>query len=149
MLWLRETWFRPGDPPYTLIVAADGLKDDIHVVADQDRRKFGRLIDVEIFEWEDNFASATLEAARRSKTRLPEKTHLMDTLHDHLIVNFIQTRKETVITLRSVVPLEASDIRQAFLAAIRNRHYKGQIVSARSKDGKEVMIREGEILVRD
>lgn len=149
MLWLRETRFVPGETPVTFVIAADGLKDDIHITANNDRRMFGRTVDVEIFEWPDDLPSATLEAARRATTRLPEKTHLMDTLHDHLVSMFLQSKKETVIAPRSVTPLDAVDIRQVLLAAMRHPGYKGQIVGLRSSDGKVVKMRGQEILVED
>lgn len=150
MLWLRESRFGgAGEAPITFVIAADGLKEDIHVTADKDRRMFGRTVDVEIFEWPDDLQSATLEAARRATTRLPEKTHLMDTLHDYLISAFLQSKKETVIAPRSVTPLDAVDLRQVLLAVMRHSSYKGQIVGLRSKDGRVVKMRDSEILVED
>jgi hypothetical protein len=149
MLWLRESRFEPGRSPITCVIAADGLKEDVHIAADRDRRLFGRIVDVEIFEWPDDMMSATLEAARRAKTRLPEKTHLMDTLHDHLVSTFLRAPRPAMVAPRSVTPLDAVDIRQVLLAASRHPSSKGHVVALRSKDGKEILLKEGEIQVRE
>lgn len=149
VLWLRETRFVPGETPITFVIAEDGLKENIHVTADRDRRMFGRSVDVEIFEWPDDLQSATLEAARRAKSRLPEKTHLMDTLHDYLISAFLQSKKETIIAPRSVTPPEAVDIRQVLLAVMGHPGYKGQIVTLKSADGRLVALEGQTVVIRD
>lgn len=150
MLWLRESRFGgEGQTPITFVIAEDGLKEEIHVTADRDRRMFGRTVDVEIFEWENDLQSATLEAARRATSRIPEKTHLMDTLHDYLISCFLRSKKETAIAPRSETPLEAVDIRQVLLAVMRHPSYKGQIVALRSSDEREAILKDDGVLIRE
>ena len=149
MLWLRETKWNPNGSSITFVIAEDGLKENIYLTANRDRTIFGRTVDVEIFEWSDDLMAATLEAERRGKSRLPEKTHLMDTLHDYLISAFVQSKKETAIMPKSMTPLESVDIRQVLLAAMKNPAYKGQIVTLRSKDGKGLILEGDKILVQE
>lgn len=149
MLWLRETIYKAGKHPVTMVIAEDGLKEDIHVVANADRTLFGRSVDVEIFEWENDLQSATLEAARRATMRLPEKTHFMDTLHDFLIVSFLKSKRETIIAPSSVTPIDAVDIRQVLLAVMGHPGYKGQIVKLMSRDRKIVALEGVNIVIKD
>jgi hypothetical protein len=149
MLWLRETKYGPGTHPVTMVIAEDGLKEDIHVVANADRTLFGRAVDVEIFEWENDLQSATFEAGRRAATRLPEKTHLMNVLHDFLISSFLKSKRETLIAPRSVTPLDAVDIRQVLLAVMTHPGYKGQIVKLTSSDRRIVALEGVSIVVKD
>lgn len=149
MLWLREAHFGFGKNPIVFVIEETSLKDDIHVVANEGRARFGDELDVEIFEWPQDINSATLEAVRRSQFRIPEKIRKMDILHDYLISTLIRSKKNTFISPTRPTPLDAADIRQILTSVVSHGAYKGQIIFLRSQDKKTVVVEGGAISVKD
>lgn len=126
----------------------DGLNQDIHVMANELREKFGRRTDVEIFEWEDNLVSAAAEAERRSRTRIPDKEHFKNTLHDFLIATFFKVPVTTTIAPSSPAPVSTPDMKAIFEVVKQHPEYKNRSIRLQSQDGGVVWLTAGDITVR-
>lgn len=149
MLWLRNTFFDPNKGPVTAVVPEDGLRQEIHVAATEARSLFGRNADVEIFEWDGDVISASMEAEKRARTRIPEYVHLKNTLHDFLVSNFFLVKPSTVIMTTRRAPLSTEDMKAVALEAMKSPHYRNHTARLISMTGDEVVLGNGGILVRD
>lgn len=132
----------------TTVASKDDFKEDIHVVANTTREKFGRTVDVEIFEWEDNLIAATIEGQRRAKERIPDREHFKNTLHDFLIASFFRYPATTTIAPMSPAPVSTEDIRTIFESVKQHPEYKNRSVRVISQDGGTVWLTAGDITVR-
>jgi hypothetical protein len=148
-IWIRSTYYDPVKGPVTVVASKNDINVDIHSFANEQRTLFGDRVDVEIFEWEDDLHSATLEGYRRAATRVPKDKKYRDTLHDYLIATFLATTKKTMITPRSQTPLPAETIKDVVLEVMQHPGYKGQIVALRSVDGRGVMLEGSSVLIQD
>ena len=149
MLFVRETFFRPGQSPMTAVFPEDALKEEIHVHANGTRMKFGRAVDVEIFEWENDLVSATAEAGRRALYRIPDEDHFQKTLHDFLVSMFVTVPPTTVVMTTRPAPLSTDLVKAVALAAMGNKAYKNHIAKLISSSGDTVVLGNGQISVRD
>lgn len=147
-IWLRATYFGHGSGPMTWVSSKDDLNQDIHVIAEDTRRKFGRQADVEIFEWENDLISASKEAERRARKRLPEKEHYKNTLHDFLIATFFKAPVTTIIAPASPAPLSTTEIKAIFERVKQHPEYKNRSIKVTSEDGGTVWLTAGDIDVR-
>lgn len=148
MIWLRSTYYDPKKGPVTVVMPKDGINQDIHVMANELREKFGRRTDVEIFEWEDNLVTAAAEAEVRSRTRIPEKQHFKDTLHDFLIATFFKMPPTTTIAPGNPAPVATADVKAIFEAVKQHPLYKNRSIRVQSTDGGVVWMTGGDISVR-
>lgn len=147
-IWLRATR-HDGDSAVTFVAAPADLSADIHQVANNTRQKFGNAVDVEIFEFEGSLVAATVEAKRRSETRLPMPKRFRDALHDFLIATFITSKEKTFITPEHPIPLDSVVAKEVLLEVMQHPGYKGQIVILRTSDEKGVLLEKNRIIVKD
>jgi hypothetical protein len=147
-IWMRATRHE-GESAVTWVAAPEDLAMDIHQVANDTRQKFGNAVDVEIFEFEGTLIEATIEADRRSKTRLTMEKRFRDALHDFLIATFIISKEKTMITPASPVPMDAAAAREVLLEVMQHPAYKGQIVVLRSSDKKGILLEKNLVMVKD
>lgn len=147
-VWLRATYYEPGKSAVTTVMSKDDLKEDIHVVANGTREKFGRRTDVEIFEWENDLVSATVEGRRRAEVRIPDREHFKNTLHDFLIASFFKYPATTTIAPGSPAPVSTEDIRAVFGSVRQHPQYGNRSVRVISQDGGTVWLTAGDITVR-
>jgi len=148
VIWLRSTYYDPKKGAMTMVMSKNDLKEDIHVTANGTREKFGRRTDVEIFEWEDDLMSATREAERRARTRIPDKEHFKNTLHDYLIATFFKAPVTATIAPSNPAPVSTADIKAIFEAVKQHPEYKNRSIRVHSEDGGVVWLTAGDITVR-
>lgn len=149
MLWMRSSFYDPKKGVMTTVIPEDGLRDEIHVSADLTRRQFGRLVDVEIFEWENDLISASKEAERRSRERLTDEAHCKYTLLDFLIANFVKVPPTTIIRTTIRAPLSTAEVKKIAIEAAKSPRYKGHIALLFSETGDTVVLAQGTVVVKD
>ena len=140
---------RLSDPQKKVyVMSKDDLKEDIHVFANGTRERFGDDAEVEIFEWDDDLASAAAEAQRRSKTRISQEERHRDTLHDWIIAMFLTKLKQHGnLGVKDPAPLSAVVIKEVLENVKQHPAYEHQTVSVPSKDGKFVILKAGKVTV--
>lgn len=146
-IWVRATYYDLVKSPVTTVIPKDSLTEDVHVFANGTRERFGRRVDVEIFEWEDNLISASAEGARRAQERIPDKEHFKNTLHDFLVASFINIQATKIIAPRSPAPVSTADIRGIFEVVKQHPAYKNRKVRVESQDGGVVWLVDGVVSV--
>ena len=151
MRYIRHSLFDPSGKhsPLTMVFPEESLKADIWTAANQMRieaaslEKLGGFLDIEIFEHEGDFLSATMEAKKRAEKRIDETTRHKNTLYDFLIATFkngLLADKGTVSTTRPS-PLEKKDILEVLLRAVKHPSYRGFKVVIHDRNTEPVEIR--------
>lgn len=148
--YLRNSIFHPAneDKCMTMVMSADSLKHSIWMAATKLREEaaqmpYGHLIDIEIFEWDGDFVSATVEAKRRAKKRLePPERHKI-TLYDFLIANFENKMLADggVISTTRPSPLSKEEILEVLLRAVEHPSYREFVISIHDEDGNPVRLK--------
>lgn len=147
-IWIRSTFYDPVKGAWTTVMSKDDTKEDIHIIANDLRERFGRKVDVEIFEWENDMILATKEAFERAKKRIPDTEHFKNTLHDFLIALFFKIPTTTMIAPASPAPLSTEDIKKIFEAVKQHPKYENRSIKVTSKDGGVVWLTGGDVSVR-
>jgi len=135
MRYIRHSLFDPSGKhsPLTMVFPEESLKADIWTAANQMRieasglEKLGGFLDIEIFEHEGDFLSASMEAKRRAEKRIDETTRHKNTLYDFLIATFKNglLADGGMISTTRPSPLEKKDILGVLLMAVKHPSYRG------------------------
>lgn len=132
----------------TIVIPEDGLRSDIWTAATGMRESIQMNppeeghIDIEIFEWDGDLTSATLEAQRRALTPLPPTEVYQSILHDHLVMVMKSGLlvKGASIETSKPSPLEKKDIMDVFLKVVKRPEYDGYVLSVHDKNGEPVRL---------
>lgn len=148
----RQIWIRMNslsDPAHKVyVMSKDDLQEDIHVFANRTREQFGDDAEVEIFEWDDDLASASAEAKRRSKTRMSQEERHRGTLHDWIIAMFLTKLKaHGNLGVKDPAPLPAAVIKEILEEVRQHPSYEHQTVTVPSSDGKFVFLKAGKVII--
>lgn len=145
--YLRQSIYPPGGGAVTIVLSEEDLREEIHVAANALRSQGGDQ-DVEVFEHAGDRASATAEAERRGRTRIPSPERHKHTMHDWLIAMFKLVRPGGAIGNKTPAPFGAEDAREAVESASRHPLYGGQRVYILAGDGRLVALERGRLEVR-
>lgn len=147
-LYIRNTLFLPGRIPTTIVIPEESAVPDIWTAANMTRidilknpPEYG-WIDIEIFEWEGDFISASLEAKRRGQSQLPEVEVHQNVLHDYMVMIMKSGKlmKGALLETYKPSPLEKKDIMDVFLKLVKRPEYDGYIFSVHDKNGEPVRL---------
>lgn len=145
-VYLRITEFRPPEPPITKVIPAAEAEPDVHVVANQIRKDQGWNVDVEIFEWPGDLASAKAEGERRGRgPRIRQRERYLDTTHDWAIAFLYYTAADGVVWAPDPAPIRGESIATIFQYIVKHPFYKNQTVLLQGKDGSLATIQKGRV----
>lgn len=152
MKYLRQTIYDPSGrmEPLVLVNPEDSFKTDIWTAATTLRESACKspaeeLIEIEIFDHEGDGVSATIEARRRSKTRMDKILRYRMTLYDWLISLFkskLLVDGGTISTTRPS-PLLKGDLFEVVIEATKHPSYRGFVITIHDKNGEPVSVYVG------
>lgn len=147
-LYIRNTLFFPGRSPTTIVIPEESAVPDVWTAANgmrrdvQDHPPEMGWIDVEIFEWDGDFTSASFEAGRRAQKQIPEIERHQNTLHDHIVMIMKDKRilDGALIETINPSPLEKKDIMPVLLKVVKRPEYRGFVLSIHDRNGEPVRL---------
>ena len=127
MLYVRCTLDRNANPEerQTHVLPEDGIKQDIYVFANDTRARFPG-VEVEVFEWDGDLISASVEAHRRAVKSLEESDRLKGVLRDWALALCTITAPDGVISTTKPSPLSNDEVKEVFEEVVKNKRYRKQ-----------------------
>ena len=147
-LYLRNTLFFPGKVPTTILIPEESAVPNIWAAANGMRVDILKkppekgAIDIEVFEWDGDLVSASLEANRRGQERMSEAESHKNVLHDHIvmIMKLGRLEKGGLIETIDPSPLGKTDIMEVFLKVVKRPEYDGYVLCVHDQNGEPVRL---------
>ena len=149
MKYLRVSVFAANGAT-TVVTAETDLKEPIETVASEFRsRPYPGEADIEIFEYEGDLVSASMEGVRRAQSRIPEEEGHRATLRDWLAMCLYKMTPDGTLALKDAAPLDAKTMGKVFKQVAGYPQYKNQKIMGPSCDDKMVTYEAGRLSIKE